>query len=146
MDALILSTDGQWYQNVRKISQIHWSGVKLKNLWVQATPALNLLPIWFLSKVCQVTNVWLWLLDRVAADVCLQVWYLRIRQQTHSKRKWVQMQSRPSYLSKFLDGEMFHNWVKYMLQLFMWSPRLDKVVGAIVSMVKVQNKRVALLK
>ena len=33
-----------------------------------------------------------------------------------------------------------------MLQLFMWSPRLDKVVGAIVSMVKVQNKRVALLK
>ena len=81
-----------------------------------------------------------------SADVCLQVWYLRIRQQTHSKRKWVQMQSRPSYLSKFLDGEMFHNWVKYMLQLFMWSPRLDKVVGAIVSMVKVQNKRVALLK
>ena len=56
------------------------------------------------------------------------------------------MQSIPSYLSKFLDGEMFHNWVKYMLQLFMWSPRLDKVVGAIVSMVKVQNKRVALLK
>lgn len=52
----------------------------------------------------------------------------------------------PSYLSKFLDGEMFHNWVKYMLQLFMWTPRLDKVVGAIVSLVKVQNKRVALSK
>ena len=56
------------------------------------------------------------------------------------------MQSRPSYLSKFLDGELFHNWVKYMLQLFMWSTRLDKVVGAIVSFVKVQKKRVALSK
>lgn len=56
------------------------------------------------------------------------------------------MQSSPSYLSKFLDGEMFHNWVKYMLQLFMWTPRLDKVVGAIASLVKVQNTRVALLK
>ena len=56
------------------------------------------------------------------------------------------MQSRPSYLSKFLDGEMFHNWVKYMLQLFMWSPRLDKVVGAIASLVKEQNARFAFLR
>ena len=56
------------------------------------------------------------------------------------------MQSRPSYLSKFLDGEMFHNWVKYMLQLFMWISRLDKVVGAITSLVKEQNTRVSPLK
>ena len=56
------------------------------------------------------------------------------------------MQSRPSYLSKFVDGEMFHNWVKYMLQLCMWTPRLDKVVGAIVSLAKEQNTRVTLLK
>lgn len=56
------------------------------------------------------------------------------------------MRSRLSNLSKFLDGEMFHNWVKYMLQLFVWTPRLDKVVGTIVSLVKEQNTRVAFLR
>ena len=56
------------------------------------------------------------------------------------------MQSRPPYLSEFLDGEIFHNWVKYMLQLFMWTPRLDKVVSTIVSLNKKQNVLVALLK
>lgn len=56
------------------------------------------------------------------------------------------MQSRPSYLSEFLDGEMFHNWVKYMLKLFMWTPRLDEVVCTIVLLIKEQNTLVAFLR
>ena len=54
------------------------------------------------------------------------------------------MQSRPSYLSEFL----FHDWVKYMLQLVMWTPRLDKVACTIVhvSLFNEQNTLVAFLR
>ena len=52
------------------------------------------------------------------------------------------MQIRPPYLSEFL----FHNWVKHMLQLFMGTPRLDKVVCTIVALLKEQNTLVAFIR